>query len=350
MAIKAQNQVTILDITDAYSVVLSNESQTFMETAEDSGTAAQNATTTVYSFRGSTNVYAAVINDITDANGVKVNKNRTKAQDLVLTINIPSGLKASGSIDIPIVLYENNSPATAAATDTDSLVTITKTFSYSVARFGQTGSGGVSPTIYSLECDNTLFNFSNTNKAFTVPSTITVTASSKTGNSTPTTYSEGTITVTGHKSTGNPITIGSNNSSVTITPHVTDGEPTYLYYKATLTVGSTVVDTQTIGITRDGANGQNAYNIDITSTQGFIFKNSAIATALTAHVYSGGTELQSSDLASLSIGVKWYLNGTVIPASSTSLSNNGLTYTIEAGDITDRADIIAKLEDITQGS
>lgn len=350
MGIKAQNQVTIIDITDAYSVVLSNESQTFMETAQGSGTAAQSATTTVYSFRGSTNVYAAVINDITDANGVKVNKNRTKAQDLVLTINIPSGLTTSGSINIPIVLYETNSPATATASDTDSLVTIEKTFSYSVARFGQTGPGGTSPTIYSLECDNTLFNFSNTNKAFTAPSTITVAASSKTGDSTPASYSGGTITVTGHKSTGNPVTIGTNSTSVQITPHVTNGEPTYLYYKATLTVGSTIVDTQTIGITRDGANGQNAYNIDITSTQGFIFKNSAIATALTAHVYSGGTELQSSDLTSLSIGIKWYLNGTVIPASSASLSNNGLTYTINSGDVIDSANIVAKLEDIVQNS
>lgn len=338
MGVKAQNQVTIIDITDAYSVVLSNESQTFMETAEDSGTAAQNATTTVYSFRGSTNVYAAVINDITDTNGVKVNKNRTKAQDLVLTINIPSGLKVSGSIDIPIVLYENNSPATAAAADTDSLVTITKTFSYSVARFGQTGGPGYSPTIYSLECNNTLFNFSNTDKAFTAPSTITVTASSKTGNSTPTSYSGGTITVTGHKSTGNPATIGTNSTSVQITPHVTNGEPTYLYYKATLTVGSTVVDTQTIGITRDGANGENAYAIDITSSNGLVFKNADIATTLTAHVYSGGTELTPyTAVTALGMYINWYNGNTGV--------GTGATYTISAGDVQSLVTIMAKLED-----
>ena len=60
MGVKAQNQVTIIDITDAYSVILSNENQTFRETSLNGGTAAQTVNTTVYSYRGSTNVYSYI--------------------------------------------------------------------------------------------------------------------------------------------------------------------------------------------------------------------------------------------------------------------------------------------------
>ena len=138
MAVKAQNQVTILDITDSYSVILSNENQTFRENAYDTGVpAGTTTTTTVYSYRGSTNVYSYLSSSVTETIGGQTHTwiaaSQGASQTLQLTINIPTGLKNSGSITIPIELYETND------TSGNPLVTINKVFSYSVARYGNTG-------------------------------------------------------------------------------------------------------------------------------------------------------------------------------------------------------------------
>lgn len=343
MGIKAQNQVTIIDITDAYSVILSNENQTFREVSLGSGTAAQTVETTVYSYRGSTNVYGYIDPDnlgSTHANsdGVYItvdSPNTNPAQDLILTIHIPGGLINNGSIDIPIELYETNSTSGTPLTE------FTKTFSYSVARYGSTGAAAI---IYELEYTGNLFNFDNESGTFLSPTSITITASSQEGANTKQAYTSGTITVTPYTATGNPGQATSHSTSVTITPTVTSGEPDYLYYITTLSVGGNIVDRQTIGMNRQGANGENAYGIDITSSNGFTFKNTAISTTLTAHVYSGGVELTTSDLTAMGLQVNWYEGN-----SSTAVST-GMTKTYSAGSIQDILHVTAKLEDAPQGS
>ena len=343
MGIKAQNQVTIIDITDAYSVILSNENQTFREVGLNEGTAAQTVSTTVYSYRGSTNVWSYIDSShlgSAHANSDNVyitidSPNTNPAQDLILTIHIPAGLTNNGSIDIPIELYESNS------TSGSPLTTFVKTFSYSVARYGNTGTAA---TIYELEYTGNLFNFDNESGTFLSPTSIVITASSQEGTSAKQAYTSGTITVTPYDSTGTSGTAQTHSTTVTITPTATQGEPDYLYYIATLTVNNQIVDRQTIGITRQGANGQDAYNIDITSTNGFTFKNTAISTTLTAHVYSGGVELSAQDLTSMGLQVNWY-EGT----SSTAVSS-GMTKTYSAGSVQDILHVTAKLEDVVQGS
>lgn len=343
MGIKAQNQVTIIDITDAYSVILSNENQTFRETGLDSGTAAQTVSTTVYSYRGSTNVWSYISNNYlgsthANADGVYItvdSPNTNPAQDLILTIHIPAGLVNNGSIDIPVELYETSS------TSGDPLTTFTKTFSYSVARYGSTGAAAV---IYELEYTGNLFNFDNESGTFLSPASITVTASSQSGTNAKQSYTGGQITVTPYTSTGNPGQATSHSTSVTITPTVTSGEPDYLYYIATLTVGTQIVDRQTIGMNRQGANGENAFGIDITSSNGFTFKNTSISTTLTAHVYSGGVELTAQDLTAMGLQVNWY------EGNSSTATSSGMTKTYSAGSVQDILHVTAKLEDAVQGS
>lgn len=343
MGIKAQNQVTIIDITDAYSVILSNENQTFREVSLNSGAAAQTVSTTVYSYRGSTNVWSYIDSQYlgsTHANtdGVYItvdSPNTNPAQDLILTIHIPAGLTNNGSIDIPIELYETSS------TSGNPLTEFTKTFSYSIARYGSTGAAA---TIYELEYTGNLFNFDNESGTFLSPQSITITASSQEGTNAKQPYTNGIITVTPYSSTGNPGQAMSHSTSVTITPGATSGEPDYLYYIATLTVGSNIVDRQTIGMNRQGANGENAYSIDITSSNGFTFKNTAISTTLTAHVYSGGVELTAQDLTAMGLQVNWYEGNSATAVSS------GMTKTYSAGSVTDLLHVTAKLEDAVQGS
>ena len=353
MAIKAQNQVTILDITDAYSVVLSNENQTFREVAYNSGTAAQTVNTTIYSYRGSTNVYSYFVPDpnasqgkhYLNADGVWLSiesPNVNPDQDLVVTIHIPQGLVNSGSITIPIELYETST------TTGDPLATFNQDFSYSVARYGNTGAQGTSPTIYELDYTGTLFSFDNESKTYTAPKIsnvvkIVVTAHSQTGDEAIQPYTGGTITVTPYTATGTAGTPSTNSTSVDIIPSVTSDSPTYLYYIVTLTVDGTIVDRQTIGTTRQGANGEDAYAVDITSNNGFIFKNTAISTTLTAHVYSGGTEITTLNaLHSLGLTINWYEGSSSTPVTTDSLTKQYTSY-----NISDLLTVTAKLEDYT---
>ena len=87
-----------------------------------------------------------------------------------------------------------------------------------------------------------------------------------------------------------------------------------------------------------GAPGADAITMSITSSNGTIFKNTAISTTLTAHVYQAGAELNTTQIAALGT-IKWYKDG-----SSTALSTTGVTLNISAGDVTDKATYIAQLE------
>ena len=66
-------------------------------------------------------------------------------------------------------------------------------------------------------------------------------------------------------------------------------------------------------------------------------KNTAIATTLTAHVYKGATELTGAAITALGT-IKWYKDG-----GTTSIAT-GQTFTVSAGDVTNKATYTAQLE------
>ena len=86
-----------------------------------------------------------------------------------------------------------------------------------------------------------------------------------------------------------------------------------------------------------GDPGDDAITMTITSSNGVIFKNSSIATVLTAHVYQGGVEVTGDALTALGT-IKWYKDGSATAAAT------GQTLTITAGDVTNSASYIAQLE------
>lgn len=86
-----------------------------------------------------------------------------------------------------------------------------------------------------------------------------------------------------------------------------------------------------------GDAGDDAITMVITSSNGTIFKNTSIASTLTAHVYQAGTELTSTQIAALGT-IKWYKDG-----GSTAVST-GASLTISAGDVTNKATYVAQLE------
>lgn len=86
-----------------------------------------------------------------------------------------------------------------------------------------------------------------------------------------------------------------------------------------------------------GPQGEGGITLSITSSDGYIFKNTSAATTLTAHVYQNGTEVTGSALTALGT-IKWYKDG-----GSTAIGT-GSTLSIGVGDVTNHATYVAQLE------
>lgn len=281
MAIKAVNQIDVIDLTDGYSVVLTNDNYTFLGTTSAvNGT--QTTTTQVMALCGSEQV-PCTVGTITCPTGISaVSDGKTPMP--TITITATSALTKSGTITIPIVV--------------DGDITINKTFSYSIAFKGQTGQNGTSVTV------------SSTSVTYQVGTS-------------------GTTKPTGEWKTEVPNVANGQFLWTKTVVKYSDGKSTEAYsvsYKGT---------NGTNGI--NGTNGKDAITMAITSSGGTIFKNTAITTTLTAHVYKGGVEVTGSALSSLGT-IKWYKDG------GTTAVATGSTYTISAGDVSNKATFSAQLE------
>lgn len=349
MGIKAVSQVDVIDLTDGYSVVLTNDNYTFLGTTSAvNGT--QTTTTQVMALCGSEQVTCTVGN-ITCPTGISAVSDGKSLQPTI-TITATSALTKSGTITIPIVVNGD--------------ITINKTFSYSIAFKGATGQNGTSVTVSSTSVTYQV-GASGTTKptgewSTTVPN---VPNGQFLWTKTVVKYSDGKSTEAysvSYKGTNG--SNGSNGTSVTVSstsvtyqagtsgttpptgtwsttvPSVPNGQ--YLWTK-TVVVYSDGKSTESYSVSYKGTNGINGTNgkdaitMAITSSGGTIFKNTAIATTLTAHVYKGGVEVTGSALSALGT-IKWYKDG------GTTAVATGATYTIGAGDITNKATFSAQLE------
>lgn len=349
MAIKAVNQIDVIDLTDGYSVVLTNDSYTFLGTTSAvNGT--QTTTTQVMALCGSEQV-PCTVGTITCPTGISaVSDGKTPMP--TITITATSALTKSGTITIPIVV--------------DGDITINKIFSYSIAFKGQTGQNGTSVTVSSTSVTYQVGSSGTTKPtgewSTTVPS---VPNGQFLWTKTVVKYSDGKSTEAysvSYKGTNG--SNGSNGTSVTVSstsvtyqagtsgttpptgtwsptvPNVANGQ--YLWTKTVVnysdgksTESFSVSYKGTNGI--NGTNGKDAITMAITSSGGTIFKNTAIATTLTAHVYKGGVEVTGTALSALGT-IKWYKDG------GTTAVATGSTYTIGAGDVSNKATFSTQLE------
>lgn len=221
MAIKASNQVDLIDLTDGYSVHLTNDNYTFLgNTASVEGT--QSMTCKIMALCGGDQV-PCTIGKITTLSGISAVSDG-KVPEPTITITATAALTTPGVFTIPVVIGE---------------ITINKVFSYAIAFRGTNGSNG-----------------SN----------------------------------------------GANGANGT-----------------------------------NGANGKDAINLVITSSAGVIFKNTAVATTLTAHVYKGGSEVTGSAASALG-EIRWYKD------SGTAVVATGATLNVTAGVVTNKATYTAQLE------
>ena len=213
MAIKSVDQISIVDVTDAYSVILTSETHSFLGTTN--AAKAGSTTTQVIAMQGASQVACSVtVSEITKPTGVTVSSD-SNATAPTLTISVDASVTSGGVIKIPVHIGD---------------ITIMKEFTFSIAFTGATGAKGAT-----------------------------------------------------------------------------------------------------------GAAGADAITLSITSSNGTIFKNSAIETVLTAHVYKAGAELNATQIAALGT-IKWYKDGAETAVGT------GATLTIDAGDVSHKASYVAQLE------
>lgn len=349
MGIKAVSQVDVIDLTDGYSVVLTNDNYTFLGTT-NSVNGTQTTTTQVMALCGSEQV-SCTVGNITCPTGISAVSDGKSLQPTI-TITATSALTKSGTITIPIVI--------------DGDITINKTFSYSIAFKGATGQSGTSVTVSSTSVTYQVGTSGTTKPTGAWSTTVpNVPNGQFLWTKTVVQYSDGKSTEAysvSYKGTNG--TNGSNGTSVTVSstsvtyqtgtsgttpptgtwsptvPNVANGQ--YLWTK-TVVKYSDGKSTESYSVSYKGTNGTNgkdgldAITMAITSSGGTIFKNTAIATTLTAHVYKGGVEVSGSVLTSLGT-IKWYKDG------GTTAVATGSTYTISAGDVSNKATFSAQLE------
>ena len=345
MAIKASNQITLIDLTDGYSVILTNENHTFLGTTNSvSGT--QTTTCMIQALCGSEQV-ACSVGTISAPTGLSIVSDG-KTPVPTLTITATSALTSSGSIIIPVKIGD---------------ITISKTFSYSIAFKGATGSNGTSVTVSSTEVTYQASSSGTTTPTGTWVSTIpSVSAGQYLWTKTVVRYSDGKSTTSYSVSRNG--TNGSNGSSVTVKstaityqvsssgtttptgtwsstiPSVSAGQ--YLWTKTVVTY-SDGKSTTSYSISRNGTNGTNGTNgadalsMVILSSNGNIFKNTNIATTLSAHVYKGGVEVTGTKLTALGT-IKWYKDGVTTAVAT------GSNLTINPGDVNNYVNYTAQLE------
>lgn len=342
MAIKASAQVDLIDLTDGYSVNLSNDNHTFQGTTSAvNGT--QSITSKITVMCGS-EIVACTLGAISTPSGLSVVSDN-KIPEPTITITATSALTTSGSFTIPAIIGD---------------ITIGKVFSYAIAFKGTNGSNGTSVTV-----KDTSVTYQVGSSGTTVPTGSWVASPPSTSagqylwTKTVVTYSDGKST-TAYSVSRNG-TNGSNGSSVTVTSSavsyqassngttpptgtwsttpVTGSAGQYVWTRTVVTYsdGKTTTSYSVSRNGTNGANGADAFNIAIISSNGTIFKNTEIATTLTAKVFKGATELTGSALTSAGT-IKWYKDG------SSTATATGSTLTIAAGDITNRGSYVAQLE------
>lgn len=361
MAVIASAQKTLVDLTDAYGVILTSEAYTFPGTT--TGAVPGSCTTQVIAMIGSEAATATVTaSECACPTGVTIAVAANSGSPII-TITAAASLATSGEVTIPIHIGD---------------LTWTKKFGVAVALKGATGDkGNTGSTGKGISSVVNKFLTTSAESGVTTATTgwvnapVATTTTNKylwcyqlityTDNSTSSTVPAiiGTHGATGNTGgTGNGISsivnyylTTSAASGVTISTSGWDTAPTattttnkylWMYQKTTYTNNSTANSTPAIigthGATGDtGAAGKDAVTVSIESSNGDVFKNTQISTVLTAHVYKAGGELTSAQITALGT-VKWYVDGATTAAST------GLSKTVAAGDVSGSATYMARLE------
>lgn len=359
--IQGTDQITITDISDGYTVVLSNESHTFVGGTD--AAEAGSATTNVYVYRGGKLVPFA-FGTISGKTGITPSGSVNSSTNVgTVTFTVTSALKSGGTIDIPINI-------------TGTEISIIKQFSYGIAFTGAKGADADPLTITDTSVTYQTGSSGTTKPTGAWSETVpTVSAGQYLWTKTWVEYSDGTETesyAVSYKAVdgtdADPLTIttktityqvGSSGTTAptstwsSTVPSVAQGKflwtKTYIKYSdGTETVSYAVsynaVDgedgyTPVKGVDYD--DGAPAFAISITTSDGNIFKNNTGSTTLTANVFLGGVQLDEDEIAKYGT-LHWYKTDD---DENFAPVGTGQSITVSASAIDNRAVYTVQLEE-----
>lgn len=290
MAIKSADQITIVDVTDAYSVILTSEAYTFVGGTSGAAPGAICSTQAV-AFCGSnqSTSVTVVADEIICPNGITATVSNSGSANPTITFTTTSVISDACEAIIPVKVDG---------------ITVNKKFSFAVAKTGATGGTGA------------------TGKGISKVETYYLTTSASSG-----------------------VTTSTSGWNTSPTATTTTDKYIWSYQKTTYTDSTTSSSTPAIigthGATgATGAAGADAIIMTITSSNGTVFKNNSGTTVLTAHVYKGGVEQTITDAGVCgSLGsVKWYKGSSTIAIATDK------TLTVSASGITNSEVYTAQLE------
>ena len=126
MAIKSADQITIVDVTDAYSVMLTSEAYTFV--GGTSGVASgDKCTTQAVAFCGSMQCNSLTIGSVTCPTGITASVSNNGTASPTITFTTSATVSAACEATIPVSVDG---------------VTVNKKFSFAVAKAGSDGADG----------------------------------------------------------------------------------------------------------------------------------------------------------------------------------------------------------------
>lgn len=353
MAIKSADQVTIIDVTDAYSVMLTSEACNL--TGGSSGVAAgQSCLTEAVAFCGSNQCASVTVNknDIVCPSGFSVSVENSGTSKVKITFTTTSTITTNCEATIPVVVDD---------------ITVNKKFSIAVSLAGKNGTNGTSVTVKSTSITYQAGTSGTTKPTGTWSTTLpTVAKGWYLWTKTVVTYSDGksteayTVSYQGtNGSNGTSVTVSSSSVTYQASSSGT-AAPTGTWSSSVPAVGNgqflwtkTVVNysdgksTTSYSVSYKGTNGTNGKNgsdaitLTITSSNGTVFKNSSGSTVFTAHVYKGGIEQTISDAGVVTGGlgtIKWYRGGT------TDAIATAKTLTVSAADVNNTQVYTCQLE------
>ncbi|MBR2838990.1 MAG: hypothetical protein IKE55_09420 [Kiritimatiellae bacterium] len=333
MAVKATNQVDIVDLTDGYSVGLSGYSHSFDGNASGAVASTQSTTVTAKAMCGATQVDCTVANSETTApTGITTSVTKASgSMSPVITITASTSFtKANaGKVVIPVKVTANGET-----------MTFVQEFAVTVA---EKGSPGTSVTVTSIKYATSTSETQPADSAFTHTTVPTVAENNWLW--TMVTFSDGNKVYSKSKqgksgtngtSYYTHIRYSANSDGSGMVAAPTDSTVYIGVYSGTSATAPTSAGSYTWS-RYHGQDGDDAIMLVIESSAGFIFKNTQAATTLTARVFKGGAELNASEIQALG-AIKWYKDG-----GSTAVGT-GTTLQITAGTVTNHASYTANLE------
>ena len=346
MAVKSADQITIVDVTDAYSVILTSETYTFIGNTTGVASGASCSTQAV-AFCGTNQCSSVFVTaeDIQCPTGISASVSNSGTNAVTITFTTTATVSSACEAIIPVVVDG---------------ITVNKKFSFAVAK---AGTNGTSVTVSSTSVTYQASTSGTTPPTGTWESDIpSVSNGQYLWTKTYVKYSDGKETTSysvSYKGTngsnGTSVTVSSTevkyqtSSSGTTTPTGTwqDSVPSvekgqFLWTRTIVTYsdGTTTTSYAVSYSGTNGSNGADAITVTITSSNGTVFKNNSGSTVLTAHVFKGGVEQTITDAGVCgSLGsIKWY------KGESTTAVATAKTLTVSASEVTNSVAYTCQLE------